>query len=268
MRFCTFLGILALSASLAFAQPAQASDDEIWAEFVAFAEQLRPLPPGQSIPTRERYVAALAARGVTEAEGARRFARVNVLRRQSVDREKIYWNASFKSGGGPSSPLRLLQEALYKVKPGKALDAAMGRGRNTIYLATIGWDATGYDMSPDALKAATAEATAAGVKITTIESKHDDFPFGVGQWDLIVCSYCYLVPEDEKWPPVFLKALKTGGLVVFQTSVSNKPSWQRLNENWKGFHILRLEDLDPGVIDNDWTPSRTEYTVRLVARKE
>ncbi len=268
MRFWAILGILALAFAVSSAQPAPASDDEIWAEFAAFTKQLQPLPPGQSIPVRTRYVATLTARGVPEAEAARRFERVNVLRRQSVDREKIYWNSSFKSGGGPSSPLRLLQEALYKVKPGKALDAGMGRGRNTIFLAATGWDATGYDMSPDALNAARAEAAAAGVKINTIESKHDDFPFGVGQWDLIVCSYCYLMPEDPKWPPVFLKALRAGGIVVFQTSVAGNPSWQRLSENWRGFHVLRLEDLDAGIIDDDWIPSRSNRTVRLIARKE
>jgi SAM-dependent methyltransferase len=268
MRFWEFLGILAMGASACFAQQTPSSDEEIWTEFTAFAEQLRPLPPGQSVPARTRYVAVLTARGVPEAEAARRFERVNVLRRQSIDREKTYWNAAFKSGGGPSSPLRLLQEALYKVKPGKALDAGMGRGRNAIFLAATGWDATGYDMSPDALQAARAEAAAAGVKIATIESKHDDFPFGEGQWDLIVCAYCYLMPEDGKWPPIFHKALRTGGMVVFQTSVAGNPSWRQLTENWSGFHILRLEDLDAGIIDDDWTPSRSNRTVRLVARKE
>jgi SAM-dependent methyltransferase len=268
MQFWAFPGILALTASVCFAQQAQASDEEIWTEFAAFVQQLKPLPPGQSVPGRTRYVAALTAHGVPEAEAARRFERVNVLRRESVDREKIYWNASFKSGGGPSSPLRLLQEALYKVKPGRALDAGMGRGRNAIFLAATGWDATGYDMSPDALQAARAEAAAAGVKITTIESKHDDFPFGVDQWDLIVCAYCYMLPEDGKWPSVFLRGLRAGGMVVFQTSVSGKPSWQQLSENWSGFHILRLEDLDAGIIDDDWAPSRSHRTIRLVARKE
>jgi SAM-dependent methyltransferase len=268
MRLVALLGLFALAASLAPAQTPPASDEAIWTEFAVFAEQLKPLPPGQSIPGRTRYIEFLKAGGVPEAEAIRRFERINILRRQSVEREKIYWNASFKSGGGPSSPLRLLQEALYKVKPGKALDAGMGRGRNTIFLASTGWDATGYDMSPDALTAAQAEAAAAGVKIKTIEAKHDDFPFGENQWDLIVCAYCYLMPGDAKWPPIFLKALKPGGLVVFQTSVGGNPSWKQLTENWSGFHLLRLEDLDAGFIDDDWAPSRTNRTVRLVARKE
>jgi hypothetical protein len=55
---------------------------------------------------------------------------------------------------------------------------------------------------------------------------------------------------------------------VFQTSVSGAPSWRGLSENWSAFHILRLEDLDAGAIDDDWTPSRTYRTVRMIVRKE
>jgi len=65
----------------------------------------------------------------------------------------------------------------------------MGRGRNSIYLATIGWDVTGYDMASDALGVAQSYAREAGVKIRTVEAKHDSFEFGENQWDLIVCSY-------------------------------------------------------------------------------
>ncbi len=268
MQIQAWLGCLVICAGLSVAQTAPATDEQIWAEFETFTKELTPQPPGESAGMRVRYLEALKAKGVPEPEAVRRFERMNVLRRATVDREKVYWDASFKSGGGPSTPLRLLQEALYKVKPGRALDAGMGRGRNTIYLASTGWEATGYDMSADALKVAQGEAAKAGVKIRTLEAKHENFDFGENQWDLIVCAYCYMQPEDAQWPPVFLKALKKGGLVVFQTSVGGQPSWSGLSENWKGFHILRMEDLDAGVVDNDWVPSRRFRTVALVARKE
>ena len=61
---------------------------------------------------------------------------------------------------------------------------------------------------------------------------------------------------------------KPGGLVVFQDPEANAPGWTKVSENWKGFHILRLEDEDPGYIDDDWGPSRTNRTLMLVARKE
>ena len=144
----------------------------------------------------------------------------------------------------------------------------MGRGRNTIYLAANGWDTYGYDMAGDALLAAQAAAKEAGVKINTVRAKHEDFDFGESKWDLVLCVHCYMEPEDPNWPAVFLKALKPGGIVVFESSNPNPPAWKTVAENWKQFHILRLEDEDPGYVDDDWSPSRTQRTVRLVARKE
>lgn len=82
------------------------------------------LPPGQTMTMTDAAVAL----GMPREEAAVRFQRINSLRRASVDRERMYWNAVFKLGGGPSAPLRLLQEALKSVNPGVALDMGMGRG--------------------------------------------------------------------------------------------------------------------------------------------
>jgi 2-polyprenyl-3-methyl-5-hydroxy-6-metoxy-1,4-benzoquinol methylase len=254
----------------AFTQSASTiSDDTLWAHYEKWVGELKPLPPGKSVRWGEVYTAALADQGVSREEAAARIERINRLRRASVDRERTYWNAAFRLGGGPSSPLRLLQEATRKVKPGRALDAGMGRGRNTIFLAQTGWEAHGYDMASDGIVAAQAAAREAGVKLTTSQAKHEDFSFGENQWDLILCSYCYLDPNDARWAETFWKALKPQGLVVFQTSIGSKPAdWSGISERWKKFHILRLEDQDPGYVDDDWLPSRTQRTVMLVARKE
>jgi len=243
-------------------------DEELWTHFERWVAALKPLPPGSASPGVRAFVDAWVAEGVLADEALRRAQRVEVLRRASVDRERVYWNAAFKLGGGPQSPLRLLQEAIRKVKPGRSLDAGMGSGRNTIFLAENGWDSHGYDMSEEGVAAAQAKAKADGVKITTYVAKHEDFDFGESKWDLILCSYCFMRPADPHWPAVFLKALKPGGLVVFQDPEANAPGWTKVSENWKGFHILRLEDEDPGYIDDDWGPSRTNRTLMLVARKE
>jgi hypothetical protein len=106
------------------------------------------------------------------------------------------------------------------------------------------------------------------VQIKTVEARHDSFEFGEVQWDLIVCAYCYMMPNEPHWPEVFWKALKPGGLVVFQTSVGKRQTVAELAGLWKRFRLLRVEDIDAGAVANDWTPSRTNPTVKLVARKE
>src|SRR5687767_2540931 len=42
-------------------------------------------------------------------------------------------------------PNKLLADAVKGRKPGKALDVAMGQGRNSVYLASQGWSVTGFD---------------------------------------------------------------------------------------------------------------------------
>ena len=123
------------------------------------------------------------------------------------------------------------------------------------------------------MKVAQAYAGQAGVKIRTVEASHDTFDFGESQWDLILCSYNFMDPWDAKWPATLWRALQPKGIAVWQTSVRRETSQAPLKanallDNWKQFHLIRFEDLDPGVIDDDWLPSRTNRTIRLVVRKE
>ena len=268
MKRSKILGVLVFLAVPILRSADAISDEQLWKHFAGWSQTVAMLPPGQHVPMRTVYVEQLVKEGVPKQEAESRFDRMSVIRRGSAEREAIYWNASFKLGGGPQDPLRLLQESVRKTKPGKALDAGMGRGRNSIFLASIGWDVTGYDMAPDALKVAQAYASQAGVKIKTVEAKHETFSYGDNQWDLIVCSYCYLMPTETQWADVFYRALRPGGVVVFQTSVGTRATAQELAAIWKKFRILRVEDVDAGVVDDDWAPSRTNPTAKLVARKE
>ncbi|BCS35750.2 hypothetical protein TBR22_A49840 [Luteitalea sp. TBR-22] len=261
----TVLGLVAL----VLGQPAAPATDDakLWAHYETWVATLPALPPGERVPVADRYAAQLATEGISKEEAARRFERINVLRRASSAREAVYWNASFKSGGGPDAPLQLLQEAVRHLKPGRAIEPGIGRGRNAIWLAGQGWDITGYDIAKDALTATQAAAAKAGVKVTTLEGNHDTFDFGTAQWDMILCAYCFMQADDPRWPVAFARALKPGGIVVFQSSVLTRRSVAELAAIWKDFHILRAEDLDAGMEQNDWAPSRTVPTARLVARK-
>ncbi len=122
-------------------------------------------------------------------------------------------------------------------------------------------------MAPDALEVAQSYAQEAGVKILTVEAKHDTFEFGESQWDLIVCSYAYMLPSNPRWPKVFWKALRPGDLVVFQTFWHQPATLRELITIWQAFRILRYENLDAGVVTDEWLPSRWFPTVKLVLRK-
>ena len=205
---------------------------------------------------------------VSEAEAGALMTRLDRYRRSSPERERIYWNVRFKLGGGPDQPLRLLAETVHHLEPGKALDVATGRGRNAIYLASIGWDVTAYDLSPEALAAAQRAAAESGVKLRTFEATHETFDFGENRWDLIVCSYAYMSPDQPEWPKRLWAATVPGGTVVIQTSWNRQASLPELIDRWGRFRVLRYEDVDAGKIDGEWRPSKTNPTVKLVLRKD
>ena len=186
------LGTLVFVALL-LAQPATTLDDAaLWAHYEAWVGKLVVIKPGDkrawptctsrsSSPRACRRRRRPSATSASTSSGASRRAK-----------EMVYWNGAFKLGGGPDAPLQLLQETVRHLRPGKVIEPGMGRGRNAIWLAGLGWDVTGYDIAKDALTVAQANATRAGVKVTALEGNHDTFDFGTNQWDLILCAYCYM----------------------------------------------------------------------------
>ena len=72
------------------------------------------------------------------------------------------------------------------IPPGRAIDLGCGEGRNAIYLSKSGFDVTGVDFSPTAIKRATSSAQAAGVEITFVEDDLTNLRHVSGTFDLLV----------------------------------------------------------------------------------
>src|SRR5260370_7214959 len=51
--------------------------------------------------------------------------------------------------------------------PGRALDVAMGQGRNSIWLASQGWSVMGFDISPVGIEQAQGEALKPHLNVQT-----------------------------------------------------------------------------------------------------
>ena len=185
--------------------------------------------------------------------------------------EAAFWNEVFTLGGGFNpQPNAWLVEVASKMKPGRALDVAMGQGRNAIWLARQGWDVTGYDIAADGLRIARETGAAGGVKINTILSSTEKFDFGNEQWDLVAIMYGG-GRNDEIARAA--KGLKRGGhLVVEGFLAGSAPSTpggvtfdrQFLHDKCReaGLEVVRYEEPQD---------ARTDYgggrPVRLLARK-
>ena len=91
---------------------------------------------------------------------------------------------------------------------------AMGGGRNAIYLAKMGFEVDGVDISPEAVDGALTSARKAGVTIgaqaTDLER---DYHIEKGAYDLIIC-FNYL---QRSLIPQIKDGLCQGGMVVYET---------------------------------------------------
>lgn len=97
-------------------------------------------------------------------------------------------------------------------KPGRALDVAMGQGRNALWLASHGWTVTGFDISPVAIDEARKQAAKQDLQIEAIVTPYEEFDWGKEKWDLIVFSYFF----PQAVLPKVWESLKPGGLILVE----------------------------------------------------
>ncbi len=98
------------------------------------------------------------------------------------------------------------------MKPGTALDYAMGDGRNSLYLAKLGWTVYGFDMSEVAVGIANRRAGELGLKINAETSTDTHYDFGKERFDLILFSWSMPLVDVQK----IIDALKPGGIIVME----------------------------------------------------
>ena len=107
------------------------------------------------------------------------------------DKEK--WNAKYDSGtrvggaGAQSGGWRDHADLLDG--RGKALDIAMGEGRNTLFAASLGYEAWGVDISEIGISRAESLARENKLTIHTQVADLDDFKIDESTYDLIICFY-------------------------------------------------------------------------------
>jgi SAM-dependent methyltransferase len=167
---------------------------------------------------------------------------------------------------GPSS---FLVDNLDLLPRGRALDLAMGYGRNAVFLAGAGFGVEGVDISPEAVSGALKAAREAGVQLTArvvdLESGHESIPRGA--YDVIIC-FNYL---HRPLIPAIREGLRPGGMVVYETFIVDQARFGRpsslahlLEHNellhlFRDFRCLRYHE---GMV------GRTRAVAGIIAEKE
>lgn len=110
------------------------------------------------------------------------------------------WNARYAGTERlfSSVPNQLLVELTKGLAPGSAVDLGAGEGRNSLWLASQGWDVTAVDLSDVALERLSSYAEQGNLSVTTKVSDIESY-LGQGyQFDLVVMAYIHVMPEDRK----------------------------------------------------------------------
>jgi methyl halide transferase len=106
------------------------------------------------------------------------------------------WNEHYISrqipwdSGVPSKELNRVLDT-EKITPCRAAELGCGTGTNSIYLATRGFDITGFDCSPAALEEAQTKAAQAGATVNFVEADLCRFNLQVEPFDFIFDRGCY-----------------------------------------------------------------------------
>ena len=95
-------------------------------------------------------------------------------------------------------PNRFLVEEVAELLPGTALDLACGEGRHAVWLAELGWRATGVDWSAVAIEKGRQLAAARGVSVDWAVADLNDWQPAGEAWDLVLAFYLQVEPEERR----------------------------------------------------------------------
>lgn len=181
---------------------------------------------------------------------------------------KAAWNFRYSQKGFffGERPLPFIMDAIPLFpKSGKVLDLAMGEGRNGVFLAKLGYDVLGVDISDVGLKKAEELARKNKTHIKTQVADLGSYHLEDNTYDIIILSYFM---QRDLFPKI-KKALKKGGVAIVETYTEEnmkynpgmKAEWMlkknELFDHFSDLKVLRYQDIDDG---------KTAYSSLLVKK--
>ena len=198
--------------------------------------------------------------------------------RRDMGEEMAAWNKLYRSEPDEVTgyPNRFLAEVVQGVRSGAAIDIGMGQGRNSLFLARLGWKVTGIDLSDAGIEISRKAASKQGLNINAVVADFSQFDLGKQQWDLVVGVY---MGGMITTPAARIAAsLRAGGNLVVenfhidihQKGLTGDPIGYRVNQLLNAYlpslRIVRYEE----VLDfPDWSNEGLRVPlVRMLARED
>ncbi len=166
-----------------------------------------------------------------------------------------------------TDPARFLVDNIGILPVGRVLDVAMGSGRNAVYLAKMGFDVYGVDISSENIANALYLARKTGVVIhPEVGDLENNYQIAENAYDMIVC-FNYL---QRSLFTRMKTGVKAGGIVVYETFTIDQPQfgkptnpnfllkYNELLEMFRDFRCLRYRE---GILEN------REAVASIIAQK-
>lgn len=116
-----------------------------------------------------------------------------------------------------TKPNDFLREQAHLIPEGRVLCLGEGEGRNSVFLAELGYEVVGVDQSQVGLDKAQALARERGVFVETVVSSIEDFDLKEGEWEGIVSIFFHLPPElRKKVHGAAVSGLAPGGVLILE----------------------------------------------------
>ena len=114
---------------------------------------------------------------------------------------------------------------------------AMGSGRNAVYLARMGFEVEGIDISPEAVSSALELSRKSGVNLRArVADLEGNYHIEKGAYDVIICFNYLHRPLITR----IKGGLRTGGMVVYETFIVDQA---RLGKPKNTDHLLKHNEL-------------------------
>jgi len=186
-----------------------------------------------------------------------------------AEKDKEKWNTKYEATDclAGREPCEWLSDHAHLLTGGgRALDIAMGEGRNAIYLASLGYEVVGVDISDVATHRAHKNAREKNLKIHTEVADLDNYEIPANEYDVIICFYFL---DRNLYDPI-RRGLKPGGLLIYETFNVEylkysgfKRDWvlapNELLERFGDWHVLNYREVDE--------PDREKAYSSIVVRK-
>ncbi|HHT9104387.1 MAG TPA: class I SAM-dependent methyltransferase [Candidatus Wujingus californicus] len=156
------------------------------------------------------------------------------------EQDRLFWNKRYDTETYilGKEPVEFLKEYINILPRGKALDIAMGEGRNAVFFAKNGFEVDGCDVSEIAVKKTLELAKENNVRVNAFVADLEIYKPPKDTYDVVACFY-YL---QRSIIPQIKEALKPGGMVIYETyTIEN---WERGFEGPKNKdYLLKTNEL-------------------------